>query len=561
MQNNPENLLRDTLKTCMRAVLYALLFSFMINLLSLAMPLYMLQILDRVLATGSSETLVMLSVIVVGTFICLGFIQVARSYIFLAIGSYFDKQLSPVLLRASISAAAQREIVSASQSIRDLGVIKGFLTKQGLGAIFDLPWTPIYLIAIFFIHPYNAMIAIAGSAILLVLAVLNETVTAEPLKETNEYYIKSMVEIDSVARNADVVEAMGMKTTVVKNWEDLNRKVLSLANYASGKAIIISTASQIARLLTQVVMVGTSTYLVLNHQMSPGGIVATSILAGKVLAPFNVAISAWRNCVNARNSYGRIKYALEKMRIRQQQIDLPEPRGIIDVEKVFFQMEGMDAPILKNLNVHIDAGDSVGIIGKSSAGKTTLCKLLTGVWKASAGSVRLDSIDVFEWGRDFIKHYIGYLPQDVELLNGTIKENIARMEKDPDESKVFAAAKMAGLHEMILRLPQGYDTMVGRDGEVLSGGMRQRVGLARAFFDDPKVVILDEPNSNLDLDGDQALLSALEKAKAKGITVLIISHRPTILLNVDKIIVMHEGCITDFGESDVVLDKFAGKLK
>lgn len=560
MYEEPKTLLRNTFRTCTRAFLYALLFSLMTNLLTLAMPLYTLQILDRVLSTGSLETLIMLSIIVAGTFVCLGALYAARTNIFLGIGSYLDQKISPTLLKASISISAQKDITSASQNLRDLGVIKNFFTKQGLGALFDIPWTPIYLAAIFFIHPYNAMIAVIGSIILVILAILNEVITATPLKKTNDAYILSMAGIENAANNADVIEAMGMKAAIVESWQAINSKVMRLYNSSSKRAILISTISQIARLLTQASMLGMGAYLVIQNQMTPGGIIATSILAGKVLAPFNIAITAWRNFVAARQSYQNINNVLENMRVRGQQLDLPEPQGIIKVEKVFFRPDNAPEPIVQGINFTTEAGDSIGIIGKSGAGKTTLCKLIAGIWKPSSGAVRLDDIDIFEWGRDYIKNYIGYLPQNVDLFSGTVKENIARMNKNADEQKVFEAAQITGTHKEILHLPNGYDTEVGKGGSMLSAGMKQRIGLARAFFDHPKVVILDEPNANLDMEGDKALVEAIAYAKKHNITLFIISHRPAILLQVDKIMVMNEGTIAHFDSRDTILDKFSGNL-
>lgn len=560
MQHTYKNLLPDTFKVCTRAFLYSLLFSFMINLLTLAMPIYTLQILDRVISTGSKETLVMLTVIVVGTFIVLGFITTARSYIFLNISSYFDRVLSPALLRASITGSAQNKISSASQYLRDLGVIKAFFTKQGLGALFDIPWTPIYFFAIFYIHPYNAGIALIGAIALFGFALLNELITADPLKNANDNFVKSMIEVDSAARNADVVEAMGMKSIIVKNWEKINHVFMDFSQKASGRAICVSSCTQIIRLLTQVSMLGVGAYLVLENLMSPGGIVATSILAGKFLAPFNVAITAWQNFVNARLSYDRVNKTLNNAQTRSQHLQLPEPRGNIEIEKLFYQPEGSSKPVIKGISCAIHSGESIGIIGKSGSGKTTLSKLIAGVYKPSAGAVRLDSIDVFEWGRDYIKNYVGYLPQSVELFNGTVRDNIARMDHEAKETDIFQASKIAGAHEVILHLANGYETQVGREGFTLSAGMRQRVGLARAFYASPKVIIMDEPDSNLDSEGDIALLRAIRYAKKKGITVFIISHRPAILSAVDKIMVMSEGKIAVFDRKEKVLGQFSERL-
>ena len=367
--------------------------------------------------------------------------------------------------------------------------------------------------------------------------------------------MKSSIYADAAARNAEAIEAMGMLDNVTKIWHESNSKSAILQEHASRKNAIYSSITKFIRLAIQTLVTGVGAYYVLQHQMSVGAMIASGILVGRALAPFETAIGSWKGFVSARKSLKRLTESLQKSPIRNSSIELPVPEGNISVENVFFAPIGSKKPTISGVSFKLEAGDSLAIIGASAAGKSTIAKLLTGVWQASSGSVRLDGADVYSWKRDSFGKYVGYLPQDVELFAGTVKQNIARMDMEAKDEDVIAAAKLANVHDLILRLSNDYETQVGTDGTTLSAGQRQRIGLARAYYGEPKLVVLDEPNSSLDNEGDIALLKAIQSGKKKKITTIVISHRPTLLKVVDKLLVLNEGKVAEFGDRDAVVEK------
>jgi PrtD family type I secretion system ABC transporter len=549
----PNNILDNALLTCKSAFWFILLFSFIANILLLALPIYSLQVLDRVISSASVDTLLMLSLVVSGAFIALGLVQIARSMAMVRIGEWLDNKLAPDFLYNAVSLSAISNATIGSQSLRDLNTVRQFLTGQAMNSILDAPWALIYIGIIFAIHPITGFIAIGGGIMLLLMAWLNEYATKPPLNTANELAIKGLGQVDIAARNAEVVEAMGMMPAILSSWRKVNDQMIAQQSLASNRASIIATTSKILRMILQIAVMGMGAYLTLKNEITLGGIIAGSILIGKALAPFESAIDTWKQVVSARKSYERMQTTLKNQVVRNKAMSLPAPEGILSVEKVVFAPPSSQRPTLKGVSFALEAGEILGVIGPSAAGKSTLAKLITGVWRPSSGVVRLDGADVYSWNREEFGQYAGYLPQDVELFNGTVKDNIARLQENASPEDIVDAAKLAGVHDMILHLPNGYETQVGQGGSILSGGQRQRIGLARAFFGNPKLVILDEPNANLDESGERGLMQTIFNAKGRKITTVVISHRTSILQAVDKILVMNDGLVAAFGPRQDVL--------
>lgn len=552
-----ENFLDEAIETTKKAFWYVFLFSMAANFLVIPVPIYSLQVLDRVISSGSMETLVMLTIIMVLLLGVFALFQIARSMTLIKIGEWLERKVASRLLSTSIATSATTPGMMGSQNLRDLGTLKGFLTGPGLSAIFDAPWSLVYLFIIFMIHYSLGVICLAGAAVLVFIAMLNEKAVKKALSEANEVSVKSMGHIEVSARNAEVIEAMGMMDSIVKHWNKTNDRVVESQKIASQRATLISSVAKAFRLFLQVGIVGYGAYLVVFNEITVGGTIAASILSSRVLAPFEAAIGAWSNIAGARKAYERLVKAITLSPERKQTISLPRPEGRFSVEKVFYMPPGTNKQVLKGISFQINPGEILGVIGPSAAGKSTLAKLMVGVWRPVAGNVRLDSADVYTWNREEFGRHVGYLPQDVELFDGTVRDNIARMRSDATDEEVIAAAKITGAHDMILRLPNGYETQIGVAGSNLSAGQRQRIGLARAFFGNPKFLVLDEPNSNLDEIGESALVMAVRNAKALKITTVIISHRQSILSFVDKILVLQDGAVADFGIAQEILAKYA----
>ncbi len=558
-QKKGSDTLRHVLQTSRKAFWYVLLFSAAANLLMLVMPIYSLQVLDRVATSRSIETLMMLSILAVFLLVVYGALQALRSMILIRLGTWFDEQLGTKFLAASIATSAVAPNASGAQNLRDLNQLKQFLTGPGLSALFDAPWSLIFLIVIFMIHPWPFTITLLGGLLLLLAAYLNEKAVKSSLSKANEENIIAMNHVDRAARNAEVVEAMGMMNAIAAKWQVMNQAVVAGQTQASLRSSIITATARSVRMVQQVAIMGMGAYLVVKSEMTFGGVIACSIMAGRALAPFEAAMGAWSSISTARQSHGRLMRSLDEAPLREESISLPEPRGLIEVEKLMYAPPGQKLPVLKGVSFNLAPGDILGVIGPSAAGKSTLAKLMVGVWRAQNGAVRLDGADVYNWKRSEFGKHIGYLPQSVELFDGTVRENIARMQTDVSDDTVIQAAQVAGAHDLILRLPNGYETEIGVGGSNLSAGQRQRIGLARAFYGNPKFMVLDEPNSNLDEQGEAALQQALRNAKALNITTVVIAHRPTVLGAVDKILMLRDGVVADFGTAKDVLQKYVRK--
>lgn len=561
-----ENYLKVALNKCESAFKITFVFAFIINLLMLVTPLYSLQVLDRVIGSGNLQTLLMLSIIIGFIYFVHTLLQIARSFTLIKVGEWLDNTLSPMLFGHSISASATKVDPASSQLLRDFQNLKTFLTSTGINTLFDAPWSIVYIIIIFLIHPYIGYITIAGAVIIVGFAFFNAVATNKTLNEATEYSIKGMTQAEIANRNAEAVEAMGMIRNVRRNWSKFNEASLAKQSTASYRNGIISNFSRFVRNIMQMAVTGVGAYVVVKtngQDMTTGGMIASSIIVGKALAPFDNAIGMWKSISSTMKSYKNINDSLNRHVERDQAMPIPHVDGHLTVENVYYAApvpHGMPAPvvpkhILKGVSFSLQPGEILAIIGPSAAGKSTLAKIIVGVWHASSGSVRLDGGDVYTWNRENFGEHVGYLPQGIELFSGTIKDNIARMAENVDPEKVITTSKMCGAHEMILRLSDGYDSDIGPGGSNLSGGQRQRVGLARAFYGNPKLVVLDEPNANLDEAGELALASALKEARQKKISVIVISHRPSILSEVDKIMVIQDGAIASYGPKEEILSR------
>jgi len=553
MKDEQRSELREALVLCKGAFLSAAAFSLVINILMLTPVIYMLQLYDRVLSSRSEETLAMLTLIVVAIFITQGALEWVRSQILVRVSTKLEtllnKRLFVIAYKKSLYTGGQQ---ANGQPLDDLTSLRQFLTGNGLFAFFDAPWLPIYIALMFLFHWSYGWVAIFAATILIVLAIINEKSTHKVLNEANSLAAQGRALVNKNLRNAEVIESMGMLDDVHKRWLKGSEKVLLLQAIASSRAGLISSVSKTLRMLFQSLVLGLGAYLAIEQEISPGLMIAGSILLGRALAPIDLMIGNWKGFVLARAQYGRLNELLHQIPEDAEKMSLPEPKGCIQIQQAIIAPPGSNVAVIKGVSLMIEAGDSVGIIGPSGAGKSTLVRALLGIWPAASGKIRLDGADVFAWNRMELGPYIGYLPQDIELFEGTISENIARF-GELDAEKVVLAAKMSDVHELILRLPNGYDTVIGATGGNLSGGQRQRIGLARALYGNPKLVVLDEPNSNLDEQGEIALAKALAQLKQAQVTVIIVTHRNSVLGSVDKLLMLDEGLLLAYGPRDEVL--------
>ncbi|MBZ9540426.1 type I secretion system permease/ATPase [Modicisalibacter tunisiensis] len=548
--------LQRALKACRGSFVSVGFFSMFINLLMLVPPLYMLQVYDRVIASRSEDTLFMLTLVVVFLFIVMGLLELVRSRILIRVGNRLDTLVNERLYSAMFRRSVLTQGQQTAQPLSDLTNLRQFLTGNGLFAFFDAPWVPIYLTVLYLFHPWLGAFATVAGIILLSLAIANEKATKSILADANSDHIKAQNLANSNLRNSEVLHAMGMLPGIMGRWAAKHHEFLAKQSRASDRAGALTNASKVLRMLFQSMILGLGALLVLKGEMSPGMMIAGSILMGRALAPIDQMIGSWKGFVSSRGAYQRLNELLTQIPDENRRMSLPAPRGDVAIETVAAAPPGVRMATIRGINFTVASGEHIGIIGPSAAGKSTLARVLLGIWPPQVGSVRLDGADITQWNRDELGPHIGYLPQDIELFDGTISENIARF-GEVDAEKVVAAARKAGVHEMILQLPNGYDTAIGAASGALSGGQRQRVGLARALYGDPVLVVLDEPNSNLDDSGERALGDAIAQLKAEGVTLFVISHRQSVLKHVDKLLVLKEGQVSMFGPRDQVLAQFA----
>ncbi len=550
--------LKKSLLSAKKSFIMVGLFSMFINILMLVPPLYMLQLYDRVLGSRSQDTLIMLTLIVVVLFITMGLLEVVRSRVLVRVGNKLDSMLSQRIFDSLFELERKAPGRSSSMPLNDLTQVRQFMTGNGLFAFFDAPWMPIYIIVLFIFHPAFGFFAIFAAIVLVGITVANEYSTKEKLAEANNLSRASTIYVDSNIRNAEVVNAMGMRNNISKIWADKYYGFLNAQNIASDSAGVWSNLSKSLRVMFQSLILGLGAYLAINMEVTPGMMIAASIIMGRALAPLDLIIGSWKGFSSARSSYERIEGLLNDFPKDKEYMQLPAPKGEITLENVVVIPPSGTVPSLKGISMRIEKGDVVGIIGPSAAGKSSLARVMLGLWPLTNGVARIDKADISQWNREDLGQYVGYLPQDIELFEGTVSQNIARFgEVEPE--KVVEAATKAGVHEMILKLHEGYDTKIGPGGASLSGGQRQRIGLARALYNNPVFIVLDEPNSNLDDVGEAALVEAIKTLRAGGTTVVIITHRTNVLQATNKLALINNGVLELYGNTNDVLNAIAQK--
>jgi PrtD family type I secretion system ABC transporter len=548
------------LRDCRRAFWSVALFSGIVNLLMLAGPLYMLQIYDRVLASRSVPTLIALSVFLVGAYAFQGTLDLIRSRVVVRAAALLDQHLALTVHAAVVRLAiASRHPGEAHQPVRDLDQIRAFLTGAGPIAMVDLPWIPVFLFVCFLIHPWLGTASIAGGVVLFAITLLTERASRTPARMVARDGGMRSALVEADRRNSETIVAMGMTGVLAKRWARINDQYIAAVGLATDVTSSYSSVSKVLRLLLQSLILGLGAYLVIRQELTAGAMIAASIMMGRALAPIETAIANWRVFIAARQSVTRLSDTLARVQRKDAATALPKPVRSLEVEQVTIAAPGSPSPIVGNIRFGLKAGEALGIIGPSGAGKTSLVRVLVGIWPPAKGSVRLDGAALDQWDPELLGRHVGFVSQTVELFDGTISENIARMEIAPDAEAVLRAAQAAGAHDMILRLPGGYDTKVGEGGAVLSGGQRQRIALARALHGDPFLVVLDEPNSNLDGDGEAALQQAIINLKARGAIVVLIAHRPAALAACDKVLLLTNGLQQNFGPRDEVLSKIIAR--
>jgi ATP-binding cassette subfamily C protein/ATP-binding cassette subfamily C exporter for protease/lipase/ATP-binding cassette subfamily C protein EexD len=543
--------LSQALSDCRAAAFIAATFSMVINMLMLVPSLYMMQIYDRVITTGHMETLLFLTGIAAVALIVLAVLDTVRSAVMVRVGCWLNDRLGPVFLSSSIRARLQGD-TSGAQPLRDLAQIQSFITSQGLIVFFDAPWVVVFVALIALLHPMLGVIAAGTAAFLLMLSLANEMLTRRSNLNANLAQISAMQQADAAIRNAEVVHAMGMQPAITARWQAINGDAMKATNRAAERGNVLVGFTRFARFFAQILILAEGANLVIHDQITPGSMIAASILLGRALAPVELAMTAWRNFSATRIAYGRLKARLNEFGTDANRMRLPAPKGHVAVHNVTFAAR--EQIIIRNVSFQVMPGEAVAVIGPSAAGKSTLCRLLVGVLAPTAGQIRIDGAETMHWDPADLGRYVGYVPQDVELFAGSIRENIARMGVVDDEA-VVRAAVLAQAHEMIQRFPEGYETQIGDNGLRLSGGQRQRIGLARAVYGDPRFVVLDEPNANLDQAGEAALSTVIQDLKGKGMAMVIVGHRPSTLTQADKIVLLRDGKLEMFGPRDLALQK------
>jgi PrtD family type I secretion system ABC transporter len=539
-------------RACTGAFAAIMGYSLCINLLMLTSSIYMMQVFDRVLVSRSGETLVMLTLIAFIALSTMAALDIIRTRIMQKVGGWLDDQISPVVLNMSVTVALGREGRKSPEKLRDLSEIKAFLSGPSAIPILDAPWMPVFIGFMFMLHPVLGWISVSGAVVLLALAILNDWVTRYSSAAAAAASAKSMGFADAAIQRADIVEAMGMRAAVLARWNRLNQTALAAQNMSGGRAGFLTGLTKFFRQLLQIGILGIGAWLVIGGSLSPGGMIAASILMGRALAPVDQAVTTWRSARSAIDAWKRVRSLLEREVPDTTTTELPEPDGKITVEGVSFVHKGMDRPALRNVSFDVAAGETLAIIGPSAAGKSTLARLLVGIDTPHTGHVRLDGMEISRWNGEERGKYVGYLPQEIGLIGETVTDAISRLQ-DNNDNLVIGAARLAGVHETIMNLPKGYDMPIGPNGSALSGGERQRVALARAVYGGPRFILLDEPNSNLDAEGEKALQRAIDILKTCGTTVIVVAHRPSILRHIDKILVMQDGMVRMIGPRDEVL--------
>ena len=543
----------EALKLGTNPLLFAGLFSLVSNVLYLSFPIYTNQVFTRVLSSHSAATLMVLTAGVLIVFALSSALDALRAKVLTNFGLVFDRYLAGPLFAALFETAVRRNPVARAQVVRDLDQFRQGVTGPATAVLFDVPFIPIFFFVLYLIDPLLGTLVLIGGAVLFVLALLQDRSTRAAINKSNDESVASYAFTEAALRNSEVVRALGMVSTLGVKWGRQRAIALDMQADIAHASGFYTNVIKMVRMGIQVLMIALSAYLIINERVQSGMLFANMILAARALAPIERVVSTWQVLVNSGQAYGRLKQLFAAVDPPSPATELPRPKGHLTVDRVNFTPPGSDRMLLAAVSLEIGVGQTLGIVGPSGAGKSTLMRLIVGVWRPLGGSIRLDGADVYTWDRTSFGKHVGYLPQDIELFAGTVRDNIARFRSDATDEQVIEAAKLAGAHDMFLGLSKGYDTEVGEGGAVLSGGQRQRVGFARAVFGNPSLVVLDEPNANLDAEGEEALLRALETMKARQVSVIIASHKPNIFRTSDFMVVMREGRVEAFGQRNEIL--------
>ena len=551
------NPLRQAIRLCLPKLGIVIFFSLFVNLLMFVAPMHMLQIYDRVLVSRSEVTLIVLTTLAVGLLVIYGLLEGVRSRILVRVGLQFDELISGPMFNIVFNTALSRPNLASSHTLRDVDTVRDFISGGAIIALCDAPWVPIFISACFILHPILGFIALVGAILVFAVAAVNEWLTRSHLSEANKLTIRASNDAHASLRNAEIVKALGMGAGIKNSWTRSRNEALTFQTTASDRAGGLVASSRFIRMGLQVIILAAGGYLAIQDQITPGTMIAASIIMGRALAPVELAVSQWRNFVSARDAYSRLATVIDAQPEQKEFMDLPAPKGQVMVEGLFVRPPESEAIVINNVSLSLQPGTVTGIIGPSGCGKSTLVRAIVGVWPTFRGAVRYDGANIDNWDSGKLGPNIGYMPQDVELFSGSVAQNICRFQEiEPEE--IVAAAKKAGVHELVLHLPNGYDTNIGIGGQALSGGQRQRLALARALYKMPQVIVLDEPNSNLDAAGEKALAEAILSAKEGGATVVVVSHRPSLLASTDNIAVLNHGKLIKFGPREQVLNELGG---
>ncbi|TCR68386.1 type I secretion system permease/ATPase [Bosea sp. BK604] len=547
----PDSLVRELQRSFAGGLAYAAFLSLCVNLLLLTVPLFMMQVQERVIVSRSLDTLTMLLVIAIGALCLYGVIEFIRALTFQAMASIFARRLNLPALQAAVSTSLEQGSAGATQAIRDLNDIRFFIASSSIATPLEAVWSPIFLAVLFAFHPIYGLVGVISLIILLLLGVIGDVLTRRIMKEANEAGVDSVNDVGASLRHAETIEAMGMLPALARRWRGKQVAMIELLDLATRRAKFVSSLTRSTRMTMQLATYATGATLIIKNEVTVGTLMASSILVARLLAPWDSMINDWRQWVLAAAAWKRVRELLLTRSSQRQTIPTPKTEGDLVIDRAIYAAPGSEQTIIKGISFSISPGEVLGIVGPSGAGKSTLARLLVGVLKPNAGGVYLDGHSTYLWERGSFGDMVGYLPQSVSLLNGTIAENIARM-RVPDPAAVLEASRTAGVHELIGRLPLGYDTNVNDGDFKLSGGQRQRIGLARALYASPRLIVLDEPNANLDAEGEQSLIRAINAARDSGAMVVLIAHRPSVMQVVDKILVLREGRIAQFGPRSAI---------
>lgn len=551
----PRGEILAVIKSSSGAFMSALFFSWIVNLLMLTGSLFMLQVYDRVIPSSSVPTLIALSLIVLILYIFYGVLDFVRTRILVRIGRRIEETMRARVFDAMAHLALKRNNNAGGQPVQDLSTIRQFLGGQGPLAFMDMPFVPIFLLVCFLLHWVLGVVALVSAAIIFVFAVLTERASRQPLAQANSASVKANAITEEARRNAEALHSLGMKGAIRRNWTKIQHEALDFQTRANDAGARYSMFSKVFRMITQSAMLGAGAWLAIKHEISGGSIIASSIIMGRALAPVEQAVGNWQQFLGFRKAFERLNRVLDVVAPEEQRMTLPDPKGFLDVENLVVMLPGSDKPILQGINFKVEPGQGLGIIGPTGAGKSTLARALVGLIAPTRGSVRLDGATSDQREDDERGRLIGYLPQDTQIFDGTVAQNISRFVEAPDSKKIVEAAQLANIHDFIMRLPQGYDTPLAEGGSRLSAGQRQRVALARALFGDPVLFVMDEPNSNLDADGEIALDRAIRASIKRGAAVIVVAHRPSALHAMDNLLVLTNGQVAAMGTRDEIMRK------